>query len=710
MAHNRAFQAFVVLSLAILALVAYWPISHNGFVDFDDGAYIFENISVRAGLTWDGVRWAFESVDDFYWHPLTWISLMLDTSLFGLDPRGYHYSSLFIHALNAGLLFLFLHRCAGRAWAAALAAALFVLHPVNVDSVAWAAERKTVLSTLFFLLALIAYLEYVEWRSWARYAAALLFMALGLMAKPVLVILPGVLLLLDWWPLNRFWFSPDQGGGLPKRPARTMRLVLEKLPFVALALGSVLLTALTVSTFAAATAAVPFGVRLANALTSAALYLRILAWPADLAVLYPFPMSIPAWQPALATFLLLGLSVGAFVQRRMRPYLLTGWLWFLGALAPVSGLLRIGLWPAMADRFVYVPFIGLFWAVSFALADAAESPGRKRRWAAAAAAFVACAVLVAATRNQVACWKDSETLFAHAIASGHPSVTAYSNLGTAAYRKGQWTEAMVQFQKALEINPDFAPVLNNAGRVLASQDDLPGAEAYFKRAIAEDASFLSAYNNLALIRLRQGEVAAAMEIFDQALAIKPDYDVALVNKGNELLRQGQYAQAEPLYRLALEANPLLPAAHYHLGIVIQAQNGSREEAVGHFRKALALGEAYPELLLRIASSLAARKALDEAEKLYGLILAKHPELAEAHNDYGDLLARTGHPEQALARFAEAVRLDPRLPLARANLGKALLESGDPLAAEKHLEEALALAPGMESAQVNLLRTRALLAR
>jgi len=456
----RATAIAIALALAALVLAIYAPVRHFDFVQLDDPAYITENPHVLRGLTLDGVRWAFTTGHAANWHPLTWLSHMLDAELFGVAPGPHHLTSVLLHALNTLLLFGALLRMTGAVWRSAVVAALFGVHPLRVESVAWVAERKDVLSALFWLLTLRAYAgfaapaEPAAPRRGRRYALALALFALGLMAKPMLVTLPFTLLLLDWWPLGRL----GRTGAWP--------LVREKIPFVALAAASSAVT-LIVQERGGAVSAVssePFALRLENAVVSLVAYLRDMLWPAGLTVIYPFPESVPAWQAAGACLVLGGISLAAWRLARSHPYVPVGWLWYLGTLLPVAGLVRVGL-QARADRYTYVPLIGIFIAVVWGGAELAARAGarfpRRPALPAAAPALLAAAsilALAAAARHQVGYWKDNVTLWTRAtvLTLRVDEFEAHMSLGAALAAQGRSGEALRHFAEAVRLRPDSA--------------------------------------------------------------------------------------------------------------------------------------------------------------------------------------------------------------------------------------------------------------
>jgi tetratricopeptide (TPR) repeat protein len=450
-------------------LVLYASAGRNDFVDFDDYVYVVLNPRVNGGLSAEGVAWAFTTTRSLNWHPLTWLSHMLDAELFGLDPRGHHWTSIALHAANAGFLLWVLWRTSGALGPSAFAAGLFALHPLRVESVAWIAERKDVLFGLFWMLTWLAYLRWVERPSAPRYGLALALFALGLLSKPMIVTLPFVLLLLDYWPLRR-----------PLSP----RLLGEKLPFLALALLASAATAWIQGS--GVQYEIPLGLRLSNALVAYVTYLQKTLWPLDLAAFYPFPDAIPLWKSGGAALILGAISALALHAARSLPYLAVGWLWFLGTLVPVIGLIPVGF-QSLADRYTYVPSIGLSimaaWGAAAAAAGLQRRSGRERTAAvgvAAAAVLLACGLL---TRDQIGHWRNTVAVFERVVAVTEPSAFAHTELGRALQSAGDVDEALAQYGRALEIDPDYARARASLGEALLAEGRPRDALPELRRAL-----------------------------------------------------------------------------------------------------------------------------------------------------------------------------------------------------------------------------------
>jgi tetratricopeptide (TPR) repeat protein len=625
-----------LLALATLAL--YWPVTHHDFINYDDPDYVAANVHVQNGLTLENFQWAFHSVNS-NWHPLTMLSHMLDCQLFGLQPWGHHLTSLLLHALNTALVFLLLRTLTGAVWRSLLVAALFGAHPLHVESVAWVAERKDVLSTFFGLLSLLFYARYAQAaeagkrRAWANllssnYWLALVFFALGLMSKAMLVTWPFVMLLLDYWPLQRF---KVQGSGF-----RVQRLVMEKIPFFALA-ATVSLVTYAVQNQQGAVVPIeilPPGARVGNALVSYCRYLGKLFWPTDLAAYYPYPGYWPLAGVLLAGLFLCGISMLLFMKRRRHPYLLVGWLWFVGTLVPVIGLVQVGE-QAMADRYTYIPSVGMFILTVWGVYELT------RHWRhnatvlslAAAAAMVLC---IALTRQQLGYWQDSETLFRHALEVTQNNYIAHDSLGNAVLEKGQTEEAIRQFQEAILCKPDYAIAHNNLGKAFLNNGRTEEAVRQFQEAIQYKPDYAEAHNNLGAAFGEKGQIDEAIRQYQEAIRLNPNDADAFSNLGVALVRIGRTNEAITQYQEAIRLKPNDASAYINLGNVLD-KKGQIDEAIRQYQEAIRL----------------------------------EPNNALTHNNLGNTFLNQGRTDEAISQFQEALRLKPDYATAQNNLAQAL---------------------------------------
>jgi tetratricopeptide (TPR) repeat protein len=578
---------WIFVALAVSTFVVYGQVLTHEFINFDDDTYIWANPMVAAGLTWKGVAWAFTTFDSANWHPLTWLSHMVDSKLFGLHAGGHLFVNTLLHVVNALLLFWFLRRVTGATWQSAIIAALFALHPLHVESVAWASERKDTLSTAFGLLCLLAYSRYVAAPSWRRYGLVALWLALGLMAKPMLVTWPFVLLLLDYWPFNRITWPPANSGGRSSLGA-FWPLIREKVPFFFLAIMSMLVTYVAQAQGGAtrSLSVEPLSWRLVNALVSYTKYLYLTVWPRDLAVFYPVLRgTMPIWQWGLALVLLSAISFFAIRNARSRPYLIVGWLWFVGTLVPVIGLVRIGD-QALADRYTYIPSIGLFIAVVFGVSDLVAA-SRIRRLVGASASAVSIAVLTFLTGLQISRWRDSETLFGYVVSINPRNAVAQNNLGSALGTKGKHAEALPYFAEAVRLDPRYFDALVNMGQALSERGEGDQAVGYFERALEVRPNSAKTHWHLGLALEKVGKNAEAMEHFHDAVRFAPRDPVMHINLGIKLATQSMFAEAAEQYEQALRLDPNSAEAHNNLGLVLFAL-GRQKDGLREFSTAIRL--------------------------------------------------------------------------------------------------------------------------
>jgi protein O-mannosyl-transferase len=575
--------ALICLTLAVITAALYLPIIHHDFVNFDDDDYITNNSHVQAGLTWTGLAWAFRTGAAANWHPLTWLSHMLDCQLYGLNPGGHHSTNLIFHVINTLLLFLWLRQLTGALWRSAIVAALFAWHPLHVESVAWASERKDVLSTFFWMLTLIAYTRYVTSGKWQvtrnafflsrvtchvspNYFLALLFFACGLMSKPMVVTLPFVMLLLDFWPLercSRFTFHVSRSNQ-PSTPINreqalnpqlstesVARLICEKLPFFALTLAVSVVT-YSVQTSGRALwspAGLSFSSRVANALWAYERYISKTFWPADLSIFYTHPYHWPAGL-VMGAALLLALWSGLFLWRaRQNPYLFVGWFWFLGTLVPTIGLVQVGS-QSMADRYMYIPSIGLFIMVVWSLDDFLNWDPRWRRIATLAGS-VALAGCLVCTRIQLSYWQNSIKLFRHAIEATTDNFVAYTCLGETLRDLGMKKEALMLCAEAVRIAPNSPVAQYNYGMALLQNQRLGEAIEHLDAAAQLAPCNSEIQYNLGLVLLLHGKLDEAARYFSAALVERPDFAEAQRRLAQALSQQSKFKEAIFHYRAAL---------------------------------------------------------------------------------------------------------------------------------------------------------------
>lgn len=627
----------ICVALAALTLAVFGQTLRHEFINFDDDHYVYENPMVTAGLTQKGIASAFLHGSAENWDPVTTLSHMADCQVYGLNAGGHHLTNVVLHTGSVLLLFLVLRRMTGALWRSALVAAVFAVHPLHVESVAWVSERKDVLSGLFFMLTLWAYARYARRPfSLGGYLLVAGFLALGLMSKAMLVTTPLVLLLLDYWPLKRIG-----GGSRPAGAKIPKRVILEKLPLLAMSAGSCAAAVWAQGKAIRPLDEIPFSLRLCNAAVSYVIYLRQTIWPAGLAPYYPYPSHGLPMEEVLAAILLLGAaSATALVSWRRRPYLLAGWLWYLGMLVPVIGLVQVAQ-QSHADRYTYLPQIGLTVAVIWLAADLCAG---WRKSALVAVAAVVMAALTAGAYVQTGNWKDSKTLWQHTLACTRNNPLAYNNLGNAFLNQGRVQEAIVQYQKAVETDPGGAMFHDYLGNAL----------------------------------LQKNRTDEAIVQFQQAIEIEPDKAVFHNNLGNALLQKRRVDEAIAHFQKAVELKP--DKAVFHNGAVFQNNLGNAfiqkeavDEAIVHYQKAVEIEPANAVFHYNLANAFIRKGWLDEAIQHYQRTVEIEPNSANAHNNLGSALLQKREVDKAIVHFQRAVEIEPDNALFHTNFNNALLQ-------------------------------------
>jgi len=711
-------------ALVAITLLAYGPVWQNEFIDLDDVTYITENPMVIQGFTPASFRWAWTTNHAGYWQPLTWLSFQFDAHFFSrrefgeepvLSPAAFHGQNLFWHTASVLLLFALWNALTGALWPSFWLAALFAVHPLHVESVAWATERKDVLSVFFGIVAIGAYLRFVQAPSAFRYLLVLAAYVVSLMAKPMLVTLPCVLLLLDYWPLRRWKWAPGVGqeGGastaLPRVSAR--RLILEKVPLFALAAVFSLVTVLAqkqigaVSTFDD----LPVSVRLTNAATSYLLYLQKTFWPIDLAVFYPYALEEQtALQGLLALSVLAMITVGALSQARQCPWLIVGWLWFVGTLFPVSGVLQSGD-QALADRFAYFPHIGLFVAVVWTASEVVCRCGVPRLAARVAGALVIVA-LGAVTWQQVERWRDVPTIWQHVLQVTQKNYHAHESLGTACFQRGELGQARLHFEEATRLRPGSPQEELKLGMTLFALGEVDDAINHLETGLEKMPRNEFGWHNVGAAYLRQGRPDKAAAAFRKALAIQPDMsqDRARGRLGLAFLDLGERSQARQEFEAALRAHPRQPEALHGMGRLCTLER-RLDQAVFFFEEALKAKEnltqvysdyglalarqgSWPEALRAQQAACKLQSAADESLKRFGgKVFLTHgvPDLVIFQCRLAQAWGQQGEPLQAQAEYEKALKLDPSWPARFAE--RALRLAGDPNPGKRDPETALEMA-------------------
>ena len=665
----------ICLLLTIATIAVFGQVIRFEFINYDDPVYFKANHHVLRGLSWSNVAWAFETTLHASWYPFTWLSYLWDATAFGSGPTGPHLTNLLLHVANSLLVFLMLQRLTGTIWRSALVAALFALHPLHVEPVAWISERKGLLSAFFGLLTIWAYVKYTEARrASARttdapgripvasyYALALVLFACGLLSKPSLVALPVALLLLDYWPLHRLDTSSTRS---ELRSIST--LLLEKIPFLLLGVLSSIIT-IWVHKQAGALASlatVSMAHRIESAFVSYARYLAKALWPWPLALPYPDPGSWPLSVVLVGVALVAGASLLALYWRRKRPYFLVGWFWFLFLLSPVIGIIGWGA-HTIADRFMYLPILGLFIIAAWGGAELLEARSWPK-WLAAVGAAAMLAACTIRTNDQLGYWRNSETLFRHSLAVTTNNIVALDHLGIRLSFEGQSEEAIACFLEALRLNPNSPQVRYDLGNALAAQGRFAEAITNYQRAIEALPGHYEAHDRLGLVSAMQGS-------FDEAISH---------------------------HRRALEYSPNEPSVHKHLANALGAA-GQMDEAIKHYRLALRESPDDAEIQYSLGLALAVRGNWEEALGHYNATTRLDPANAEAHYNLGYALRVVGRLEESATCLSNAVQLKSEFPLAHYNLGCVLAEKGRLEAAEFHFQEAVRLSPDYDEARKKL---------
>ncbi|MDB6022609.1 MAG: Tetratricopeptide 2 repeat protein [Pedosphaera sp.] len=675
--------------LALITLALYWPARNFEFNNYDDAQYLTQNLRVQSGLTWDSAAWSFTTGYASNWHPMTWLSHMLDWQIYGAKAGGHHLTGVVFHAANTALLFLLLRRLTGAFWRCIFVAALFAWHPLHVESVAWVAERKDVLSAFFGLLTLLAYAHHARkfpaphFCFRGGYGLALFFFALGLMSKPMLVSLPLLLLLLDYWPLNRV------SSQFPVFNFRLwLALVREKIPLLILSAASCAVTFLVQKNGHSVQSLEILSLRerAANALVAYVRYLEKLLWPVNLSIVYPYSRQLPVMEVAAAAILLALVCWVAWRFRSRHPWLIVGWAWFVVTLVPVIGLVQVG-GAAMADRYSYLPSIGLFLAIAWEAGRAGL--GRVALGALAALALAGCLV---GTSRQLRYWQNSETLFAHAIAVTKDNALAQCNLGSALIEQGRKAEAAEHLKEALRINQDFPEAINIMAKFLADAGKGREAVNLLETALRRNPDCALEHLQLGTILYQEGRLDEAAASFRSAVRINPGLDKAHADLGILLAGQGRADEAIAEFQSALASEPNNAYAHNGLGRILESR-GNLAGAAAQYSSALQAKPDFADAHDNLGAVLGAQKQFSEAERHFQAALKIQPDFAEAHYNYGNVFAAQGRLTEAAAQYAAAVSGQPDYLEAHFNLALALNQTSHAAEAITHYRAVLRLKPG-----------------
>ncbi|MBU2620986.1 MAG: tetratricopeptide repeat protein [Proteobacteria bacterium] len=662
---SAKYRILIGIVLFIITFAVYRQVINHEFITFDDNIYVTDNSIVKKGISLSGVLWAFKFTDgksQVYWHPVTWLSHMLDYQLFDLNAGMHHLTSLLLHAANSILLFYILSTVTGDLWRSAFVAALFALHPVNVDSVAWIAERKNVLSTFFWMLTMLSYVYYTRHPDIIKYFVTILFFVFGLLSKPMLVTLPFALFLFDYWPLERFELGHP---GLQKR--LIFNIILEKTPFFILSFVSVYLSSVSLRRIGNLTSVnlVPMNLRLENAIVSYPAYIGKMICPSDLSVYYPFPASIAVWKIVASLILLVSVTIYVLFKMSRFRFLGTGWFWFIGTLVPVSGIVQGGLWPMMADRWAYIPYIGLFVIISWGGYELL-SKYHLNNYLAAAISITILFALSTATNIQLKYWQDSKSLYKHALEVGPVNPVMLNNMGNVLVKESKYSEAVSYYKEALILKPDYAKAHNNLATAFYKLGRIDDSIRYYSEALRYGPNIYKIHNNFGCVLFELGKGKEAMFHFIEALRINPDYDEAHYNLGLLLYRQGRIEQAVSHYARSVSLNPFYAEAHNNLGLAYN-KLGRTGYAVKHYNEALRLD----------------------------------PNMPEAHVNLGEMLFYAGDYDKALSHLRRAAEIKPEDDSAMEKI-KTVLEKNEKFQKEeKSILIKIAGKPGDFTLYVNL---------
>ena len=691
-------KTILCLALCILTIAAYWPVKTYPFIGFDDGAYVFSNSKVTSGITVQNILWAFSLSDaalpvydaklkdgQFYWHPLTMISHMIDVQLFGVDPHMHHVSNLLFHTLNTILLFLVFFMMTGEFWKCFFMAVLFSLHPINIESVAWIAERKNLLSTTFWMITILTYIFYAKKPSVSRYLLVFFALGCGLMAKTNIAVLPCALLLLDYWPLKRLTWASDPTiythiKRLPKPPfmkTSAGQLIFEKVPLFFLSFAAIRISTLFLQGHSQviSSATHPLLIRIENAVVSYVVYLYKMIWPVDLAIFYPFPDTIPAWQIIGSILFLLVVTGLSLAASRAKPYLIIGWLWFLGVLFPLIGLVQVGLWPALADRHAYVPMIGIFIIIAWGIPDLLSKSHFKKT---ILVLPTACLIIVLfwGTRTQLSFWTDTYTLFNRALAVTENNYLAYRLVGKELALKGEHKASEKHLLTALKIKPDDPDTLQELGELAYKNNEYDKALEYYQNAFLFRPWKVEIIFMIGDLLLKTGKPDKAIVYYSEALVLNPSVPEIYNKLGVALFTKQAFEEARQKFEMAVRLNPEFDKAYYNLGLVALNQ-GKINEAMNNYKKAISIDPNYTDALKSLGDLFFSKGDMVKAFKYYSQVLQITPDDATTNYNIGVTLYHQKRIEAAEKHFYQALQIDDSYEKARVALvmTRSILGSG-----------------------------------
>jgi len=699
--HFNKIDIFICFFILFSILIVYWQVKDFVFIKgFDDDFYVTGNLSVCKGITEDSIKQAFKFTDKsdrIYWHPITLLSHMFDVSLFELNPAGHHLMSVFFHAINSLLLYLFLRKFSGCRWKSAFVAILFAIHPLNVDSVAWISERKSVLSTSFWFLGILLYGYYVENPSKIKYLLVITCMFLGLLAKPLLVTMPFVLLLIDFWPLRRIKLNSSFSYH-KLRP-----LFIEKIPLFFLSGIWVYLSSLSMRRLdiVIETYDVGLGLRLANAVVSYIKYFFHVVWPFNLAVFYPYPEKmLPFGQTGSALLILIIVTLIVVTSVRQRPWLFVGWFWFIGTLVPAIGIVQNGLWPALADRWMYIPIIGILIIISWGIPELLTKLKRKNTVIIIILSFL-FSIVALISWMQTSYWSNCETLFSHSLDVTPGDIFMRQNLGTTLLEAGKTDEAIVHFKKIVDAKPEFLLSQFTLAKCYLKQEKTDEAIALTKKALTKEPDSERGLILLGRSYYKKGNIEKAIEQFKKMLKIDPDSADSHIQLALVMENKGDISKAVEHYNNAIKLNNRLYKVYNNLGLIF-AGTSEKSKAISYFKKAIEINDFFAEAHNNLAALYEQMGKLNKAEIQYRKAISADTNYAQAYNNLGSLLLRKGNAlDEATNKLMEALHINPDYAEAYNNLGLAFESQKNVRKAMECYFKALKIKPDNVEAHNNL---------
>jgi len=654
----RRYKHFSIGALIILlTIIVYWQVGSHEFINFDDDIYVYENAHVKNGITIEGVKWSFSLPEEkrhAYWHPITWISHMLDVQLYGLHSGFHHLTNLFLHVLNSILLFFMLYKMTSDLWKCAFVAALFALHPINVDSVAWLAERKNVLSSFFWMITITAYIYYAERPDIKKYLLMCILFVSGLLAKPMIITLPFVLLLLDYWPLGRirFFFGKEKSMVNTTKNVTVYRLIMEKVPLLILSLGSVYTVTFSLRHIENITinGSTTIYLRLQNALVSYIKYIWKMLFPRDFTIFYPYPEFISFWKVLGAIAVILLITFLALNYSRKYAFFIVGWFWYLGTLVPVLGLIQSGLWPEIADRWAYIPLIGLYIVIAWGV-PALLPEIRYKDSILKLLGFGVIVSLMILTKVQVGYWRNNFTLYEHALKINTENFVAHGNLGYAFHEQGEIDKAIMHYEKSLRINPQLASIQTKLGSAYNKKGRIEDAIERLNVALIIDPDFIKAHNELASLLLDQGFIDEAIDHFLKVQNIMPHRKESYQNLAAAYLKKGKQDETIKNLSEVLRIDPNDSEAYNHLGTIYLIQ-GDLEGAVSNFINSLRIEPSNPQVHYNLGIAFIRQDRMNEAIKELSRAIEIDPSFEKAKSEHKSVLDKINRINSTIKKLEE----------------------------------------------------------